>query len=32
MLQPLDRSFAEKFLGSIDDFYGFGVHLLFNDW
>jgi ubiquinone biosynthesis protein Coq4 len=32
MLQPLDRSFGEKFLGSIDDFYGYGVHLLFNDW
>jgi ubiquinone biosynthesis protein Coq4 len=32
MLQPVDRSFGEKFLGSIDDFYGYGVHLLFNDW
>jgi ubiquinone biosynthesis protein Coq4 len=32
MLQPLDRSFGEKFLGSIDDFYRYGVHLLFNDW
>jgi ubiquinone biosynthesis protein Coq4 len=32
MLQPIDRSFGEKFLRSIDDFYGYGVHLLFNDW
>jgi ubiquinone biosynthesis protein Coq4 len=28
----VDRAFGEKFLGSVDDFYGYGVHLLFNDW
>jgi ubiquinone biosynthesis protein Coq4 len=32
MVQPVDRVFGEKFLTSIDDFYGYGVHLLFNDW
>jgi ubiquinone biosynthesis protein Coq4 len=32
MIQPLDRKFGEKFLTSIDDFYNYGVHLLFNDW
>lgn len=32
MLEPLDRTFGEKFLTSIDDFYGHGVHLLFNEW
>jgi ubiquinone biosynthesis protein Coq4 len=32
MIEPLDRTFGEKFLTSIDDFYGHGVHLLFNEW
>jgi ubiquinone biosynthesis protein Coq4 len=32
MLKPMDRTFGEKFLTSIDDFYGHGVHLLFNEW
>jgi ubiquinone biosynthesis protein Coq4 len=32
VLHPVDRAFGEKFLTSIDDFYGYGVHLLFNDW
>jgi ubiquinone biosynthesis protein COQ4 len=32
MIQKVDRGFGEKFLTSIDDFYGYGVHLLFNEW
>lgn len=32
MLNKVDRVFGEKFLTSIDDFYGYGVHLLFNEW
>jgi ubiquinone biosynthesis protein COQ4 len=32
MTPTVDRIFGEKFLTSIDDFYGYGVHLLFNDW
>jgi ubiquinone biosynthesis protein Coq4 len=32
MTAVIDRSFGEKFLTSADDFYGYGVHLLFNDW
>jgi ubiquinone biosynthesis protein COQ4 len=32
MIQTVDRQFGEKFLTSIDDFYGYGTHLLFNDW
>ncbi|HZG46413.1 MAG TPA: Coq4 family protein [Allosphingosinicella sp.] len=32
MLTPVDRTFGESFLRSVDDFYGYGVHLLFNDW
>jgi ubiquinone biosynthesis protein COQ4 len=32
MIQKVDREFGEKFLNCIDDFYGYGVHLLFNDW
>ncbi len=32
MLPQVDREFGEKFLASIDDFYGYGVHLLFNEW
>jgi ubiquinone biosynthesis protein Coq4 len=32
MLNKVDRVFGEKLLTSIDDFYGYGVHLLFNEW
>ena len=32
MAPRVDRSFAEKFLTSIDDFYAYGVDKLFNDW
>nr|WP_310524389.1 Coq4 family protein [Polymorphobacter sp.] len=32
MIEKVDRIFGEKFLTSIDDFYGYGVHLLFNEW
>jgi ubiquinone biosynthesis protein COQ4 len=32
MIQKVDREFGEKFLTSIDNFYAYGVHLLFNDW
>jgi ubiquinone biosynthesis protein COQ4 len=32
MIQKVDRKFGEKFLTSIDNFYAYGVHLLFNDW
>jgi ubiquinone biosynthesis protein COQ4 len=32
MVQTVDRIFGEKFLTSIDNFYDYGVHLLFNDW
>ena len=32
MLHKIDRVFGEKFLTSMDDFYGYGVHLLFNEW
>jgi ubiquinone biosynthesis protein COQ4 len=32
MVQTVDRVFGEKFLTSIDNFYDYGVHLLFNDW
>ena len=28
----VDRVFGEAFLRSVDDFYEYGVHLLFNDW
>jgi ubiquinone biosynthesis protein COQ4 len=31
-MHKVDRAFGEKFLTSIDDFYGYGVHLLFNEW
>ena len=31
-MHKVDRQFGEKFLTSIDDFYGYGVHLLFNEW
>lgn len=32
MIEKVDRTFGEKFLTSIDDFYGYGIHMLFNDW
>ena len=32
MTGTVDRIFGEKFLTSIDNFYEYGVHLLFNDW
>jgi ubiquinone biosynthesis protein Coq4 len=32
MMQPIDRTFGERFLTSADDFYAHGVHLLFNEW
>lgn len=28
----VDRDFADRFLLSVDDFYAYGVHLLFNEW
>lgn len=28
----VDRAFGEAFLRSVDDFYDYGVHRLFNDW
>ena len=32
MVQKIDRDFGEKFLTCSDDFYRYGVHLLFNEW
>ena len=32
MVQPVDRDFGEKYLQCMDNFYAYGVHLLFNDW
>lgn len=32
MRAKIERSFGDKFLTSAEDFYGYGVHLLFNDW
>jgi ubiquinone biosynthesis protein COQ4 len=32
MINAVDRAFGEKFLTSVDNFYDYGVHLLFNDW
>lgn len=32
MIHPVDRGFGEKFLTSVDNFYDYGVHLLFNEW
>ena len=32
MVQKIDRAFGEKFLTCSDDFYSYGVHLLFNEW
>lgn len=31
-MPKVDRMFGEKFLTAIDDFYAYGVHLLFNEW
>jgi ubiquinone biosynthesis protein COQ4 len=31
-MHKVDRIFGEKFLTAIDDFYAYGVHLLFNEW
>ena len=32
MIDAVDRVFGEKFLTSVDNFYDYGVHLLFNEW
>jgi ubiquinone biosynthesis protein COQ4 len=32
MLATIDREFGEKYLTCMDNFYAYGVHLLFNDW
>jgi ubiquinone biosynthesis protein Coq4 len=32
MLPKVDRVFGEKYLTSVDDFYAYGTHLLFNEW
>ena len=32
MSDLIDRDFGSKFLDSAEDFYRYGVHLLFNDW
>lgn len=32
MVQTIDRDFGEKFLTCSDNFYAYGVHLLFNEW
>lgn len=32
MVQKIDRAFGEKFLTCSDNFYDYGVHLLFNEW
>jgi ubiquinone biosynthesis protein COQ4 len=32
MIQKIDRAFGEKYLTCMDNFYEYGVHLLFNDW
>jgi ubiquinone biosynthesis protein COQ4 len=32
MLQKINRDFGEKYLTCMDDFYSYGVHLLFNEW
>ncbi len=32
MVQKIDREFGEKYLTCMDNFYEYGVHLLFNDW
>ncbi len=32
MPHRIDRAFGEKYLTCTDDFYSYGVHLLFNEW
>ena len=32
MTEKVDREFGERYLTTIDNFYEYGVHLLFNDW
>jgi ubiquinone biosynthesis protein COQ4 len=32
MMHKVDRVFGEKLLTAVDDFYSYGVHLLFNEW
>ena len=32
MITSVDRVFGEKYLTAIDNFYEYGVHLLFNEW
>ena len=32
MISKVDRVFGEKYLTAIDNFYDYGVHLLFNEW
>lgn len=32
MIQKIDRAFGEKYLTCTDNFYDYGVHLLFNEW
>jgi ubiquinone biosynthesis protein COQ4 len=32
MLPRIDRDFGAKYLTAADDFYAYGVHLLFNEW
>jgi ubiquinone biosynthesis protein Coq4 len=32
MVDKIDRDFGEKYLTAVDDFYAYGVHLLFNEW
>jgi ubiquinone biosynthesis protein COQ4 len=32
MIERVDRVFGEKYLTAIDNFYDYGVHLLFNEW
>ncbi len=32
MIQKIDRAFGEKYLTCTDNFYEYGVHLLFNEW
>jgi ubiquinone biosynthesis protein COQ4 len=32
MIEKIDRIFGEKYLTCMDNFYDYGVHLLFNEW
>ncbi len=32
MIEKIDREFGEKYLTCMDNFYEYGVHLLFNEW